>query len=240
MSFLKKSKYAVVRQDENDNIYTIPTRSCILAGNFACSTESLFLILLKTPRYDISHPGSSFSPGFETEFPPAKSSIQEQPTMFYGGPRWYDNGTGYRINNPNEPTYLPKGRYFVVTEEEAEEAFGKSHGLYYHEHLGYMVGLDVFHALSCVEQLRRALDREHYYNRETNERYPERGHRDHCIDHIRQQLMCHADLTPIPVIWYQWYGRSFVQSDVMHTCRNWNAIHEFVSTRTTRAHFEQG
>lgn len=108
--------------------------------------------------------------------------------MFYGGPRWYDNGTGYRINNPNEPIYvgppspeidkawdqLLKGRYFVVTEEEAEEAFGKSHGLYYHEHLGYMVGLDVFHALHCVEQLRRALDREHYYNRETNERYPER------------------------------------------------------------------
>ncbi|CZS90856.1 uncharacterized protein RAG0_01745 [Rhynchosporium agropyri] len=256
MNFPRLSSYKPLSQSESANEQTISERpwratiykhiGWVVASFFAFSTVFL---LLQSPRIgnpQIATSVDSFRTGFSTEFDPIKPHIKEQSTMFWGGPRWYDNGTSYRLRNPSEPTYvgppsqeidtawevLLKNRYFSVTEEEAELTFGKSHGLYNHPNgVGYLLGLDVFHALHCVEQLRRALDRDHYFNKETKLAYPDRDHRDHCLDHIRQQLMCHADLTPIPVIWYEGHGRSFVQSDVVHTCRNWDAVHDFVSSR---------
>lgn len=193
----------------------------------------------------------SFGTGFSTEFDPSKAYIRQESKMFYGGPRWYDNGTGYIVHNPSEPRYvgpptdevdaawkeLVKGRYFNITEEEAEIAFGTPHGLYNHPGLGYLLGLDVYHALHCVDEIRKALDKDFYYNKKTKHAYPDRAHRDHCLDHLRQQLMCHADLTPIPVIWYEGHGRSFVQSDVVHTCRNWEMLQEFKGSRIVETSF---
>ncbi|KAB2568586.1 hypothetical protein BFW01_g352 [Lasiodiplodia theobromae] len=213
-----------------------------LAAFFAFTTA---LLVFRDKLHASHFPESgSFSAGFKTEFGPVKPLIKEEPVMFWGGPRWYDNGTGYKLHNPSEPEYvgppnddmdeawetLLKGRYFTITDEEAVATFGPSHQVHNHSNVGYLMGLDVYHTLHCVDQLRRMLDREHYFG-PGKMKYPERGHRDHCLDHIRQQLMCHADLTPIPVIWYEGHGRSFVQSDVVHTCRNWGALQKFMHTR---------
>lgn len=257
MSFFRTFGYKAVDDSEDDyprpsTNFQKPSSALLYSGwvtasIFAFSTAILFFRLARLTCPDIVQHSGSFSTGFSTEFNPIKPYIKEEPTMFWGGPRWYDNGTGYRVNNPSEPIYvgppneemdaawesLIKGRYLSITEEEAEMAFGKPHGLYLHpDGVGYLAGLDVFHALHCVDQLRKALDRDHYYNKQTKLGYPDRGHRDHCIDHIRQQLMCHADMTPIPVIWYEGHGRSFVQSDVVHTCRNWNSLRQYVDRRT--------
>ena len=95
--------------------------------------------------------------------------------MFWGALSWRENGTGYRLQNLNEPIYvisptkainiawikLVKNRYFNVTEEEeAEWTFGKPHGLYNHLHEGFRIGLDVLLALHCVDMVRRALDKD--------------------------------------------------------------------------------
>lgn len=258
MNFLRRPKYKSVQQSD-DNVSDVsldqPPRTSnalylgwILACAFAFSTAFLLVQLLKikSASQEVTLQHGSFNKGFSTEFGPAKPYIHEKQSMFWGGPRWYDNGTGYHVNNPAEPTYagppneeidaawedLLRGRYFTITEAEAVQTFGNPHGLYLHpDGVGYLTGLDVFHALHCVEQLRRALDRNHYFNNRTKLAYPDRGHRDHCIDHIRQQLMCHADLTPIPVIWYEGHRRSFVQSDVVHTCRDWDSVRQFVASR---------
>jgi hypothetical protein len=253
MTSIHSSDYRLLRQAEDgiDQPASISQRhqtlfsymGWIVASIFALST----IFLMRSPPATSHASVASFGTGFSTEFDPIKPHIKAQPTMFWGGPRWYDNGTGYRLHNPSEPIYVGpptteidmawdimlKNRYFTVTEQEAEMAFGKPHGLYNHsDGVGYLVGLDVLHTLHCVNELRKALDRSHYYNKETKLAFPDRGHRDHCLDHIRQQLMCHADMTPIPVIWYEGHGRSFVQSDVVHTCRDWDALHRFISTRS--------
>ncbi|KAL2060607.1 hypothetical protein VTL71DRAFT_9248 [Oculimacula yallundae] len=258
MNFQRTASYKPLRQNEAGTDHPIPTRrwyaiifpymGWVVASSLAIST---IILLHQSPRStcsQIATSAGSFGTGFSTEFDPIKPHIKEKPTMFWGGPRWYDNGTGYSLHNPTEPTYvgppskeidmawevLLKNRYFNVSEEEAELTFGKHHGLYNHPNgVGYLMGLDVFHALHCVEQLRRALDRDHYFNKQTKLRYPDRGHRDHCLDHLRQQLMCHADLSPIPVIWYPGHGRSFVQSDVVHTCRNWDDVHHVLGGEQT-------
>lgn len=254
MKFSRTPNYEEVRQSEDgfgesSPVIQPPTTlflymGWVFAGVFAFTTG--FQAFLQTRSYNrhTLAPGT-FGTGFTTEFDIFKPYVRQELKMFYGGPRWYDNGTGYIVRNPSEPRYvgpptdeldaaweeLVKGRYFNVTEEEAEMAFGKPHGLYNHPDIGYLVGLDVYHALHCVDELRKALDRDYYYNKKTKHAYPERAHRDHCLDHLRQQLMCHTDLTPIPVIWYEGHGRSFVQSDVVHTCRNWDLIQEFKNFR---------
>ncbi|KIM95540.1 hypothetical protein OIDMADRAFT_133628 [Oidiodendron maius Zn] len=257
MNFLRTSSYKSLQQSEDgiNQPSSLPSRfsnlhlyiGWLLACVFAFSTGFLLYQSPEMGHHQKTSPASSFSTGFGTEFDPIKSHIKEESKMFWGGPRWYDNGTGYHVRNPSEPVYvgpptdemddawhnLLTNRYFNITEEEAELTFGKPHGLYKHpDGIGYLIGLDVYHTLHCVEQLRRALDRDHYFNKETKLAYPDRAHRDHCLDHIRQQLMCHVDLTPIPVIWYEGHGRSFVQSDVVHTCRNWDAVQQFISSRS--------
>lgn len=54
----------------------------------------------------------------------------------------------------------------------------------------------------------------------------------HCIDQIRQYIMCAGDLTPIPVMQYDLLGGfGYVDSDVPHTCRNFDAIRAWTDGR---------
>ncbi|KAI1876759.1 uncharacterized protein JN550_000831 [Neoarthrinium moseri] len=223
MKSIRTWSYKSLRQSDNG---TDPTDSThrefpilymhmgwIMASLFAFSTAYLLFQPPAVTNYRPTTSVGSFNAGFSTEFGPVKPHIEEESTMFWGGPRWYDNGTGYHLHNPSEPIYvgtptpeidaawgkLLKGRYFNITEEEAAMTFGRAHGLYNHpDGVGYLIGLDIFHTLHCVDELRKALDRDHYFNKKT-----------------KQQLMCHADLTPIPVIW------------------KWDAVRQFISSRAT-------
>jgi len=44
-------------------------------------------------------------------------------------------------------------------------------------------------------------------------------------------LMCSGDMTLVPTEWTDVLGRSYVQSDVPHTCRNWSKLRAFVDAR---------
>lgn len=56
---------------------------------------------------------------------------------------------------------------------------------------------------------------------------------DHCVDAIRQSLMCHADVSTIPF----YYGGLdhddetdlHVSGGHVHTCRDWDAIEAYVA-----------
>lgn len=54
---------------------------------------------------------------------------------------------------------------------------------------------------------------------------------EHCIDHIRQMLMCSGDMTLIPTEWTDYLGRNYVNSDVPHTCRNFAKLRDWVVSR---------
>ena len=126
---------------------------------------------------------------------------------------------------------LIRWRYFKITEEEVIQIFGKDHVVDNTTRYGYRIGLDALHGLHCVDVVRKALDKDHYF---PTSQQPDRGHTDHCIDHIRQLLMCNADMTPLPVVMYPGKGidgAPFVMSDVTHTCRDWNAIRTWVNGR---------
>lgn len=49
-------------------------------------------------------------------------------------------------------------------------------------------------------------------------------HVDHCIDEIRQSLMCHADITLLVSDWIDDYPGPWPNFNVNHNCVNWDSI----------------
>jgi len=56
-------------------------------------------------------------------------------------------------------------------------------------------------------------------------------HIDHCIDSIRQSLMCSSDITPIPWAWVEEHQKLEPVATGMHTCRDFDAIREWANHR---------
>ncbi|EQL01720.1 hypothetical protein OCS_02573 [Ophiocordyceps sinensis CO18] len=100
----------------------------------------------------------------------------------------------------------------------------------------YLVQLDVWHELHCLNDLRKVLYPEVYGGLEDSKfdnGTINRGtdmfrHWDHCIDSIRQTLMCHADVSPIPFhINVPANTGIFPRLATTHTCRNFTKIQQW-------------
>ncbi|KAI3323861.1 hypothetical protein HD806DRAFT_76421 [Xylariaceae sp. AK1471] len=100
---------------------------------------------------------------------------------------------------------------------------------------GYWVtGLDVFHQLHCLDSLRRAVYPDSYPHQASPRTW--QLHMDHCVDYLRQTIMCHGDTTPVH---YRWitsvhrYGPDFAST---HYCpRQFEDIVAWSRARTPEA-----
>jgi len=54
-------------------------------------------------------------------------------------------------------------------------------------------------------------------------------HIDHCIDHLRQAIQCHSDLTPMS--WERVGKKLILKTETKHTCRDFNKIHGWALDR---------
>lgn len=52
-------------------------------------------------------------------------------------------------------------------------------------------------------------------------------HLDHCIDSIRQSVMCSSDLAPIVWLWIEENHLAQPVAQVAHTCRDFDVIREW-------------
>ncbi|KAH7346266.1 hypothetical protein BKA65DRAFT_399045 [Rhexocercosporidium sp. MPI-PUGE-AT-0058] len=138
-------------------------------------------------------------------------------------------------------TQLLWGRYFSISESEAKELWGNDYEAYWdHDKSGYTAGFDMFHQLHCLNQIRQALHRDYYPETAIHGEVKKRGrtcakilgkYLEHCINHIRQSLMCWGSTAVTPIKFFPGYGHGYVKSDAMHTCRKFEPIREFVSER---------
>ena len=56
------------------------------------------------------------------------------------------------------------------------------------------------------------------------------AHMEHCMDRLRQAVMCHGDLAPSPM--YSWEGFNFALGrGGEHTCRKWEPIRVWMDER---------
>ncbi|PLB35155.1 oxidase ustYa family protein [Aspergillus candidus] len=99
---------------------------------------------------------------------------------------------------------------------------------------GYPANLEGLHHLHCLNLLRKSL----YYNYDyyhdlgqgafVNDDYIVKRHVSHCMDIIRQQLMCTADTGVLGQIWVWPDGpKPFVDFNTKHKCKNYDAIRQW-------------
>ncbi|KAJ5279203.1 hypothetical protein N7478_004575 [Penicillium angulare] len=65
-------------------------------------------------------------------------------------------------------------------------------------------------------------------------------HVEHCLDYVRQAIMCNSDLTPVPLTWYesaQTFGPDFRTT---HTCRDFEGLLQWSLMRTSKSLKEKG
>ncbi|KAF7978949.1 hypothetical protein HWV62_44173 [Athelia sp. TMB] len=126
----------------------------------------------------------------------------------------------------------------------------------------YIIELDVFHQLHCLvrfptiigklaanlvgaQNLVRKAAWPEYYPEAREARYsPLNGgggifdHVDHCLNAIRESLVCNADLTPVTWHWNERDQISGVEFNAVHTCVNWENIHTWAGENAARIKFD--
>jgi hypothetical protein len=122
----------------------------------------------------------------------------------------------------------------------------------------YLVELDVFHQLHCLNDLRKAFYPDRFpdkwrYTADGKSTtspsticigvspfrtisFPYRAYLepDHCIDALRQTLQCHADVTPLPFHVNRFNHHIVPELATRHTCRDFNKIRDWAKQRTSQ------
>ncbi|KAJ8586434.1 hypothetical protein M405DRAFT_795536 [Rhizopogon salebrosus TDB-379] len=92
---------------------------------------------------------------------------------------------------------------------------------------GFMVSLESAHVLHCLNLLRKVTWFEYYGPIEPSfQNAPEivRMHIDHCIETIRQNIMCNADVTMVTWNWVENHKHPYPNFNTRHQCRNFEKI----------------
>jgi hypothetical protein len=103
---------------------------------------------------------------------------------------------------------------------------------------GFPANVEGLHHLHCLNLLRQSL----YYNIDyyrtqgkgafLNEDHIVRYHVSHCLDIIRQQLMCTPDTGLLGQVWWDVdHPKSFVDFNTEHKCKNFDAIRQWAEER---------
>ncbi|KAE8373927.1 hypothetical protein BDV26DRAFT_284702 [Aspergillus bertholletiae] len=204
-------------------------------------------------------PAPSYLTGFTTDFPSARSHIALTQKRFTSPIRATLNGSLYRVDDPTEPTYtgdhpteqldaawevLIGDRYFPLTDQEISQLNADA-DLPTLEPVTlkngtdrFLGGVDALHSLHCLDALRRHVhgQGDHIGSLLGNEVMM--MHIDHCIDQLRQTIMCSADLTPVtlrPIRTRDSEGKSILlllgETERMHTCRDFGRVKDWLHGR---------
>lgn len=99
---------------------------------------------------------------------------------------------------------------------------------------GYFVNVEGMHHLHCLNLVRKGLWYNYEYYKDLgewsfkNEEKILQLHTSHCLDAIRQVLMCNADTGVLGQIWYDPEDtRTFPDFKTQHKCKNYDAIKQW-------------
>ncbi|POS70315.1 hypothetical protein DHEL01_v211291 [Diaporthe helianthi] len=99
----------------------------------------------------------------------------------------------------------------------------------------YMMLLDVFHQLHCLDEFRKLLYPKHYNSSflasdGVHLKYWDWYHMDHCVESLRQSIMCHSD---VAVNTFVWKASKIMEPNLgtLHVCRNFTKIREWAMER---------
>lgn len=94
--------------------------------------------------------------------------------------------------------------------------------------------LGVFHALHCLKTIRHFIYQDHYLANATEQALKTIGvHVDHCVEYIRENLMCHPDISLVTHHWTMTdEGRKpSIRDTALHECADWRSLDEWAGKR---------
>ncbi|KAJ6004763.1 hypothetical protein N7540_012562 [Penicillium herquei] len=198
------------------------------------------LLIIATFTHRGNQKYDSFGSGFTTDFDSAREHIDLGHPIFSGSPSFTYTGIEFqhkkaKVQYVGKPSPeidqawkdLVAGDEFLATEEEIKVQWPDISELWDKDRGGYVISLDVFRTLGCLDLLRRGLSPSYY-----NLTYDENASTmNRCIEQIRQSIMCAADLTPSPSRYNPGLGHNYIDTDSHHTCRDFDRLHRWVQER---------
>ncbi|KAJ4470468.1 hypothetical protein J3R30DRAFT_3808153 [Lentinula aciculospora] len=205
-------------------------KAAFILGLFIFASVILALIIRVKPQacaiqqfpegvYSPAHVSVSYvTKRFNGSFPMTLTEYQGEPSP--------------ELDEKWEELYACKCKYAIsrVPREEAKKLTDKTVPIPGDES-NYIVGLEVFHQLHCLDSIRKSLRPDYYPPMQD-------FHTSHCVDIIRQALMCTVDISPIVWEWREKEQVSDGRLDAIHTCRDWNKILEWGKAHQIQTHFD--
>ncbi|KAK0121763.1 hypothetical protein ONS95_010049 [Cadophora gregata] len=93
----------------------------------------------------------------------------------------------------------------------------------------YFGTLDVYHQLHCLKYIRQYVHQDYYTVRDTN--VPVKDHVNHCIEMLRQVIMCKADTALMTYEWLPDFPGPWPNFGIQHECVNWETIDNWSKQR---------
>lgn len=137
-------------------------------------------------------------------------------------------------------TYLssppPDGAHVRITKEQAQKLPHMPLPVPLEEWKDeYFISITVFHQLHCLNALRKALYPRRYNSSivgaDGNVDYGQWHHVDHCVELVRQALVCRPDTTARTFRWHP-AGSQVLHHWTTHTCRAFDPLMEWASAHT--------
>ncbi|ORY67718.1 uncharacterized protein BCR38DRAFT_483326 [Pseudomassariella vexata] len=210
---------------------------------FLCSITANVLLSLAVAKFLIYSSESCHDPLLQL-YSPAQNAVEyvvsHPDDSIHGTNEWmnmlFDGSANGGVGERWKGLYTPY-MDVAITQQEAAQLGEQSVMIPGTDQ--YIVELEVHHQLHCLDSLRRALfpttpgqghqqnnsfsaEVEEDENDDPGAHHPK--HLDHCIDWIRQALMCWVDITPVSWAVDPATGLPEPQIPQQRTCRNWDLV----------------
>ncbi|KAI0440085.1 hypothetical protein F4803DRAFT_578094 [Xylaria telfairii] len=213
-------------------------------------TLNIFLLILVVAQLWLRYP---LTDPYQQTYTPARNVIEYRNQLFQNpSPNNEDDYAG-----PPTPVRNAKWRALHdiggarLSKPEASRLHNKTAAAQPNSDEDYPIVFNVFHDLHCLDSLRltfsylRDDDRwnstynpytvpwpEHYIEGDNSP-----AHAYHCFNSIRQSLQCFSDVTPTVFQYHPDTNNVLTSFNVMHTCRNFDAIHQWAVERRFKGPF---
>ncbi|ESK82890.1 hypothetical protein Moror_1378 [Moniliophthora roreri MCA 2997] len=231
---VESTQYAPLLQEESalhDDVHVESSSSSrcrhrfgIIVGQFLMNLVVLLaLVIVVWARLERTQP---------LLYSPANHLLEEKLVTFRRGPeeQIYREKPSPEVDKAWEDLYA--FQLTKISKREADQLVNKTTRLTYDpDH--YLVELDVFHQLHCLNMIRKTLHSDYYKSMKTDEVEDPAttDHVVHCIDHIRRSIMCASDVSPNVFQWDTGENTILGNLAVLHSCRDFNRIKEWARER---------
>ncbi|KAG2063641.1 hypothetical protein BDR04DRAFT_1062618 [Suillus decipiens] len=213
------------RTDARPKLHILRVLPILSHGILICTSILFFTLWMGTPSPHLLNELAIYSPASDAVDSTVVrfNGTLDFPSIYRGPPSPEIDAAWTRIARDVRPTRMSLEEIIKAGEVDSPskvkypDKFGG----------GFMVAMESPHQLHCLNLLRKSSWREHYAPTDISfQDKPRviRMHLDHCIEMIRQTIMCNADVTLITWDWVEGHDIPYPNFNTLHQCRDYEKI----------------